>query len=214
MLDLAESIQKRGLIQPITLRTVRDGGLQIVAGERRYRAVCYLGWPAIPAMVRDLTDEEADAVMLLENLKRVDIDPLDEALAYHKRMAAHGYSVAQLAAETGVSETRIRDRLALLRLREEIQHLVRTGNMALRFALAMKDLDNNFQLIALRYFQRTKRPDYGDFKVLCGDLLQKQNQATLWEGFEAPLPSLLTRRKPAPCETTLLWGRGIAALVL
>lgn len=179
---LAGSIEQRGLIEPIVLQSVRGGWYKLIAGERRYRAHLELGWPEIEAIVRDdLDDATVDGMMLDENLHRADLDPLDEAAAYAKRMAKYGWTVKDLAARHRVSETRIRERLALLQLREDIQRLVRSGQMPLKYALAMRGLDNNFQLIALRYFQRTKRHDVGEFRSLCSDLLQKQNQATLWD---------------------------------
>lgn len=83
---LAASIQADGLIQPITVRPTPGGRFEIVAGERRYRAIGLLGWETVPAIVRDLTDEQASTIMLLENVHRVDIDPVDEARAYQSRI--------------------------------------------------------------------------------------------------------------------------------
>lgn len=179
---LAESIQQRGLIEPIVLQSVRGGWYKLIAGERRYRAHLELEWSEIEATVRDDLDEmTVDDVMLDENLHRADLDPLDEAAAYAKRMAKYGWTAKDLAQRHRVSETRVRERLALLHLREDIQALIRSGHLPLKYALAMRDLDHNFQLIALRYFQHTKRPDVGAFRNLCSHLLQKQNQASFWD---------------------------------
>ena len=118
--QLAESIRQDGLTQPITVRPVSfcpqcsrreiqpfacscDTELQaryeIVAGERRFRACSLLGMDEIPAIVRTLDDEQAAAIMLLENIQRVDINPIDEARAYQKRMQL-GWSLAKLSEQT------------------------------------------------------------------------------------------------------------------
>lgn len=178
--ELAESIAQHGLIQPITVRPAGDG-FQIVAGERRYRAVVALDWSTIPAIVRTMTDLEASTIMLLENIQRADIDPIDEAQAYQKRIDQFNLTIPALADLAKVSDSKIRGRLALLKLIPDVQHLVRHGNMPLNFAAEMTVLDKNFQLIALRYFGQTKRPTIAEFRVLCSDLLNKQSQVSMFD---------------------------------
>lgn len=111
--ELADSIAQHGLAQPITVRP-SDGGYQIVAGERRWRAVRLLGWKAIPALVRELSDETASAIMLLENIQRAELNPIEEARAYRKRMMQFGWNAAQTARAANVPEERVRMRLMLL----------------------------------------------------------------------------------------------------
>ena len=91
--ELSESIRAHGLVQPITIRPMPDGHYQIVAGERRWRACKLLTWHEIPAIVRDLDDEAASAIMLAENIGRKDLNPIEEANAYHRRMDQFGWSV-------------------------------------------------------------------------------------------------------------------------
>jgi ParB family chromosome partitioning protein len=124
--DLAASIEVHGLAQPITVRPHGDG-FEIVAGERRFRAVKHLGRTTVPAIVRDYTDEQASAVMLLENVQRADLDPVDEAHAYQSRIDRFGLTVGQVAEMAGVTAARVCTRLPVLRLFPEAQHLVRVG---------------------------------------------------------------------------------------
>jgi ParB/RepB/Spo0J family partition protein len=122
---LAQDIAAHGLAQPITVRPVSGRGrpYEIVAGERRYRAHLLLqqrdpaAWHSIDALVRPMSDQAADAIMLAENLHRKDLNPLDEAKAYRKRMEKHGWSVAEVAAAAHVSAERVRNRLLLLAMR-------------------------------------------------------------------------------------------------
>jgi len=152
--ELARSIREHGLAQPPTLRPV-PGGYEIVAGERRVRAMRdILGWQTIPAIVREMDDEQAAAIMLAENTSRADLNPVEEARAYRARLDRFGWEIERVAEVAGVSRQRVQDRLALLSLADDIQHYVRTGNFPVRHAtlLADKGLDANRQRIALRLY--------------------------------------------------------------
>lgn len=192
--DLADNIKADGLMQPITVRPLWSdvGALfgnpdpsnvtyQIVAGERRFRAVSLLGWPAISAIVRELNDEQADALMLAENVHRADLNPMDEARAYHKRMDKHGWSIAQIADKASVSVKRASARLKLLDLVPEAQKLITDRQMGVQFGEVMSPLDNNRQRIALRYVAQTERPLLREFKAIVGGLLEEQAQESLFD---------------------------------
>ena len=101
--ELADSIGQYGLAQPITVRPVGRDRFQIVAGERRWRACRLLGWPTIPALVREMDDETASGVMLLENVQRAELNPIEEARAYARRMARFGWDVDRVAAAANVA---------------------------------------------------------------------------------------------------------------
>ncbi len=180
---LAESLNEHGLAQPITLRPIegKTERYEIVAGERRFRASQLLGWDSIPAIVRELNDEQAAAIMLVENVLRVDLNPIDEAKAYSKRAQQFGWSAPQIAAQAKVPVSRVRARLALLDLIPEAQVLVQGGSMGLGFADAMVDLDGNRQYLALRYFSQTDRPTLTEFRSLVGELLAAQAQDTMFD---------------------------------
>ena len=184
---LAANIAEHGLIQPITVRWFDGAGCyQIVAGERRYRACKSLGWSEIPAFVKDLSDEEASAIMLAENVSRQDLDPIDEGLAYSYRMSTYGRTIEQVAAEAGATTIRVKFRLKLLNLRVDLQALIRTGDLLIGYAQVLADanLDTNRQLIAIRYLRDNPHPTPSWFRRICNDLLSAQAQSGL---FEAPL---------------------------
>lgn len=159
--ELADSIRRLGVLSPITVRPVggivRDGASFFDAGERRYEIVCgerrtrasrLAGMATIPAIVKALTDEEAADLMLAENTGRVDLDVIDEANAYAKRMAL-GATMPEVAAKAGVSWQRVLTRTRLLKLVPELQHLVRVGDLTGTAGLLMADLDNNRQRLCL-----------------------------------------------------------------
>jgi ParB/RepB/Spo0J family partition protein len=180
--ELAESIKEHGLIQPITVRQLDCGTYQIVAGERRYRAYKLSGQETIPAIIQDLTDEEASAIMLSENVSRSDLDPIDEAIAYATRINAFGWTIENCAERAGVSSIRVRFRIKLLKLRSDIQDLVRSGNLEIGYAQIISDctLDANFQMLAIRSLRDNPSPTTGWFRRICNDLRGKQAQAVMF----------------------------------
>lgn len=186
--ELAASIHEHGLLQPITVRQIGESDLfQIVAGERRYRACELLGWLEIPAIVADVTADEAAALMLAENTARRDLDAIDEARAYQVRIDRLGWTVADCARAAGVSEVRVQFRLKLLRLRPDLQDLVRTGNLPLGYAQALADanLDAHRQLIALRTLRDNPAPTPSWFRRIVAGLVTQQAQGCMFD--EMPL---------------------------
>lgn len=179
--ELAASIAAHGLAQPPTLRPVGDR-YEIVAGERRTRAMRdVLGWELIPALVRgELDDEAAAAIMLAENVVRADLDPLEEARAYSSRAQRFGYTVAQLAEMASVPASRVRARLALLNLADDIAHYVSTRALPLSFAACMTTLDSNRQHLALAAYQASPL-SLDAFKMLCGRLQVEQDQDSIFD---------------------------------
>lgn len=203
IVSLAESIRSHGLAQPITVREVvvdGDKKYQIVAGERRWRAFRHLvgediengimpsPFSKIPVHVRVYTDEQASAIMLAENLHRADLDPIDEAQGYQKRIDKFGWTVAQIAEFANVSVERVRKRLVLLRLMPEVQQLVRHGHCPIGHAELMGDLSKNYQLVALKTLTGSKFVPYAQFASIVSELKTQQNQMALFD-----LDELLSR---------------------
>lgn len=153
--QLADSIREHGLLQPITVQADGDKW-RIIAGERRYRAHCLAGLDTIRAIVVDMTEREASAAMLIENIARVDLDPIAEGRAYRDRIETLGMTVAEVATMASKSETVIRSRLALLDLDPRVQDLVQKGQIASSWAVRTARLDANRVTIAL---QCATRPD-------------------------------------------------------
>lgn len=178
--ELADSIKTHGLAQPPTVRPVGEQ-FEIVAGERRIRAMRdILGWSDIPVIVREMTDVEASAVMLAENVHRVDLDPMEEARAYGERRALFGGSVADVAALANVPVQRVRDRLELLKLTDAVALLVAQRHLPLRFAARMTDLDVNRQHLALAGW-RDHDMSYEAFAALCSRLQSEQDQESFFD---------------------------------
>jgi len=184
--QLADNIKTNGLAQPITVRPVGKNQYQIVAGERRFRAFGLLReedaerWGAITALVREMSDEKADAIMLAENIQRKDLDVIEEAEAYQKRMDKYGWTLKKCAEECNVSEGRVGDRVKLLKLLPEVQTLVRHGHMPIGHALAMTDLNKNNQLIALKALDG-KNLTKTQYIAVCADLYAKQCQLSMFD---------------------------------
>jgi ParB/RepB/Spo0J family partition protein len=154
---------------------------QIVAGERRWRAHQLLGRATIPALVRPMDDQQASGVMLLENIHRAELNPIEEARAYRKRMDRFGWDEARVAQAANVAVGRVRLRLTLLDIVPEAQQLVRHGQLGIKYAYAMRDLDANRQRIALRYLSEVDTPRLNEFRRLCARLLAEQAQEAMFD---------------------------------
>jgi len=131
--------------------------------------------------VRTLSDEQAAAIMLAENVARTDLDPVDEALAYQARIDRFDWTVEECAERAGVSIVHVRFRLRLLTLRGELQRLVRSGQLGLGYAqtLAQACLDGNRQMIAVRALQDNPAPTPGWFRRVVNALVAEQSQDAL-----------------------------------
>lgn len=126
--DLARSIAEQGLLNPPTLRKTPTNRYEAIAGQRRILAARKLGWSEIPAIVRsDLTDAQAVALSLIENVQRADMSPMDKARAYEALKDQYG-NVAAVSKQTAVSQPTIRKYLSLLALAPELQQKVGTGS--------------------------------------------------------------------------------------
>ncbi len=175
---LAQAIAAGKSVPPPLYRPLPDGRFQIVAGERRTRAMRdILKWELIPAIVRDMSDEEASEIMLAENTNRVDLNPIEEAKAYQKRIDRFGWSIAQVAAKAGKSESRVRELLPVLKLTDDLQQLIAKGQFPIPFArlLALEDLDVNRQRIALRVFNGAKTMSLYRWREVVQQLVAEQS---------------------------------------
>ncbi len=125
--ELAHSIEKNGVLQPIIVRQREDGKYEIVAGERRWRAARIAGLKKIPAIVKDLEDSEVLQIALIENLQRQDLDPIEEALAYKDLMDRFGFTQNEIAELVGKDRATVTNRLRLLNLSEGVIKALRDG---------------------------------------------------------------------------------------
>jgi ParB family chromosome partitioning protein len=124
--ELASSIGTSGLLQPIVVRE-HQHGYQLIAGERRWRAVQRLGWPTVSAIVRVADDQTLLTLALIENLQRDDLNPIDEAVGYDRLMTEFAVSAHEVARLVGRDRSTVANTLRLLKLPDEVQQLVQQG---------------------------------------------------------------------------------------
>jgi ParB family chromosome partitioning protein len=122
--QLAESIKRNGVLQPILVRRKADGLFELIAGERRYRAAKLAGLKSIPAVVRNTNDEQAMELALVENLQREDLNPMEEARAYQRLTTEFGLTQEALAQKVGKDRSSVANSLRLLNLPNEIKELI------------------------------------------------------------------------------------------
>ncbi len=142
IVELADSISARGLLQPIILRRAPDGqGFQLVAGERRWRAAQRAGLHQIPALVRDLDDAATYEIALVENIQRQDLNAIEEAGAYRRLIDDFGHSQEALAKLVGKSRSHVANLMRLLDLPQDVQDLVGDGSLSMGHARALIGAD-------------------------------------------------------------------------
>ena len=143
--ELANSIRAQGVVQPIVVRSVVGGRYEIIAGERRWRAAQLAGLTEIPAVIRDIPDEAAMAMALIENIQREDLNPLEEALALKRLNEEFELTHQQVADAVGRSRTAVTNLLRLLDLTPEVQVLVRQNKLEMGHARALLPLESGLQ---------------------------------------------------------------------
>nr|WP_244986959.1 nucleoid occlusion protein [Oceanobacillus caeni] len=135
--ELAQTIHTHGMIQPIVVRKYENDQYEIIAGERRWRAVQSLGWETISAIVREMTDTETASVALIENLQREELTVIEEAFAYSKLLEMHSLTQEALAQRLGKNQSTIANKLRLLKLPKEVQDALLNKLITERHARAL-----------------------------------------------------------------------------
>lgn len=135
--ELMQTIHTHGIIQPIVLREYEKGKYEIIAGERRWRAVTKLGWDTIPAIIKDFNDTETASVALIENLQREELSPLEEAIAYSRLLELHNLTQEALAQRLGKGQSTVANKLRLLKLPDAIQEALLQKKITERHARAL-----------------------------------------------------------------------------
>ncbi len=140
--ELAESIQKNGIMQPIIVRPSAGGKLEIVAGERRWRASKLAGLDTVPVIIREINNKQALELALVENIQRRDLGPLEEALGYQRLIEEFDYTQEELAGTVGKSRSHIANLLRLLSLPEEVKTMLEKGELTMGHARALLTSEN------------------------------------------------------------------------
>ncbi|MBD8037972.1 nucleoid occlusion protein [Solibacillus sp. A46] len=151
--ELARTIHTHGVIQPIVIRPMSDNSdkYEIIAGERRYRAMKSLQWTEVPAIVRQLNDRETASIALIENLQREELSAIEEALAYQQLLGLHSLTQEALAQRLGKGQSTVANKLRLLKLPQFVQDAILNREISERHAralIAIKDEQLQMQLIA------------------------------------------------------------------
>lgn len=180
--ELADSIRAQGVMQPIVVRAISDRKYEIIAGERRWRATQLAGLDSIPALIRDVPDNAAIAMSLIENIQREDLNPIEEAAALMRLQQEFELTQQEVADAVGKSRSTVANLLRLMTLQEDVRRLVEHGDLEMGHARALLGLVGGQQSQAAR-------------TVVGRGLSVRQT--------EALVRGLLERReKPAPERTT------------
>ncbi|MDX1605657.1 MAG: ParB/RepB/Spo0J family partition protein [Candidatus Competibacterales bacterium] len=143
--ELADSIRSQGLIQPLVVRAVLGGRYEIIAGERRWRAAQMAGLGEVPALIREVSDQVAMAMALIENIQRENLDPLEEAQALQRLHSECGLTHQQVAEAVGRSRTAVSNLLRLLELSPPVRELLSGQRLEMGHARALLGLDPALQ---------------------------------------------------------------------
>ncbi|RFU67355.1 nucleoid occlusion protein [Peribacillus saganii] len=135
--ELAQTIHTHGIIQPIVVREFQQGKFEIIAGERRFRAMQKLGWDNAPVLVKDFNDTETASVALIENLQREELSPIEEALAYGKLLELHSLTQEALAQRLGIGQSTVANKLRLLKLPQQVQDALLSKQISERHARSL-----------------------------------------------------------------------------
>lgn len=147
--ELAESIKEHGVFQPIIVKKDKDASYMIVSGERRFRAANQVGLQAIPAIVRNYTEDKVAEIALAENLQREDLTPIEEAEAYQVVMNNLGITQTELATKVGKSRSHVTNMLGLLNLPKEIQSLLLNKEISMGHARSLSKLKDKDVILGL-----------------------------------------------------------------
>lgn len=147
--ELSESIAMHGIIQPLLVRPISDGGYQLIAGERRWRASRMAGLTQVPVVIREMTDSEAMELALIENLQREDLNPVEEAEGFKLLMDTYSLTQEQAAERVGKSRPAVANALRLLSLPAKVILLLKEGKLSSGHARALLPLKDEKTMLLL-----------------------------------------------------------------
>lgn len=145
--SLANSIKEQGILQPIVVRSINNDGYEIIAGERRWRAAQLAGLTSVPVIIKNVPDEVALAIAIIENIQRENLNPLEEAIAFERLGTEFGLSHEKIANAVGKSRTTITNLLRLLNLRPDVKVLLERGDLELGHAKVLLGLQGAQQSV-------------------------------------------------------------------
>jgi len=171
--ELAASIKTQGIMQPVLVRPVDGGRYEIIAGERRFRAAQLAGLEDIPVLVREVDDQAAAAMALIENIQREDLNPLEEAQGIARLISDFDFTHEQAASAVGRSRSAVSNLLRLVNLAQPVQTMLMAGDIDMGHARALLSVDNASQ-IALASHVVAKRLSVRETEKLVARALEEQ----------------------------------------
>ena len=172
--ELAASIKTQGVMQPVLVRPVDGGRYEIIAGERRFRAAQLAGLDEIPVLVREVDDQAAAAMALIENMQREDLNPLEEAQGIARLISDFNFTHEQAAGAVGRSRSAVSNLLRLINLAQPVQTMLMAGDIDMGHARALLAVDSANQ-IALANHVIAKRLSVRETEKLVARALEEQN---------------------------------------
>ena len=185
--ELADSVKRHGILQPLLVRPIPNGGYQIVAGERRWRAARLAGLTEVPVIIRELDDKQVAQFALVENLQREDLNPIDEAMGYQSLMDTYGHTQQEIAEIVGKPRSSIANALRLLSLSDSVREMLVSGELSSGHGKLLAGLDEAQQQELAQ-------------RVIGEGLSTKQLGALI----EAAKRAKVTVKKPKPKKPTFL----------
>ncbi|MBR5540716.1 MAG: ParB/RepB/Spo0J family partition protein [Clostridia bacterium] len=146
--DLAASISQHGVLQPLLVRPLPNGRYSLVAGERRWRAARMAGLSEVPVVIREMTDQEAAELALIENLQREDLNPMEEAIGYRTLMDSYGMTQEEAAQAVNKSRPAVANALRLLNLPDELAAMVHSGTLSAGHARTLLSFETKEEQLA------------------------------------------------------------------
>lgn len=146
--DLAASISQHGVLQPLLVRPLPNGRYSLVAGERRWRASRMAGLTEVPVVIREMTDQEAAELALIENLQREDLNPMEEAIGYRTLMDSYGMTQEEAAQAVNKSRPAVANALRLLNLPDELAAMVHSGTLSAGHARTLLSFESREEQLA------------------------------------------------------------------
>ncbi|MEH7273050.1 nucleoid occlusion protein [Neobacillus vireti] len=173
--ELSRTIHTHGIIQPIVVRQF-DGNYEIIAGERRFRAMKKLGWDEAPAIIKNYSDTETASVALIENLQREELSPIEEAIAYGKLLELHNLTQEALAQRLGKGQSTVANKLRLLKLPQQIQESLLNKEITERHARALIPLKDPEKQVLLMQDIIARNLNVKQTEDRVARLLEEKNQ--------------------------------------
>ncbi len=168
--ELADSIKEHGVLQPLLVRPLSSGGYQLVAGERRWRASRMAGLREVPVVIRDMDEEQAMEIALIENLQREDLNAIEEASGYKLLMERYGMTQEQVAKRVGKSRPAVANALRLLHLPEKVMEMVEEGEVSPGHARALLAFDNQDQILEVAKKVKTGKYSVRDIEKMSKEI--------------------------------------------